>query len=208
MGLVALREFTDEDGRGWRAWEITPESIEPVTRGEDYLADCFVTGWIVFETVDGREKRRLCPWPMRWMLMNDDELRELLHKAEVIPALDLRARHTGSAIRPEDEIDGESWTEGQGIAESVTVRTFRYPGGRFWSVWVVMRPEDGGPPVLRFQAGARWIDLRRWPTNWADQPDTALIQLLRTGAPRAPTASRTDVRQRRWDDRPAAPPRM
>jgi hypothetical protein len=196
---VALREFTDDDDRHWRAWAITPEAIQPVTRGEDYLADCFVTGWIVFETADGLEKRRLCPWPMRWATMSDDELRALLGKAEVIASMDLKARHTSSAVRPDDEGDG--WTDGGGISDSPIVRTFGYPGGRFWSVWVVMHPDDGGPPVLRFQAGARWIDLRRWPTNWSEQPDEALVQLLRAGAPRPPAASREDPRQRRWDDR-------
>lgn len=199
---MPVREFADDQGRAWRAWAITPESIEPVTRGEDYLADCFVTGWIVFETLDGREKRRLCPWPMRWASMSDDELRGLLNKAELISALDLTARHTGSARR----VDGDAgWTDGRDITDTRVVRTFGYPGGRFWSVWVVMHPEDGGPPVLRFQAGARWIDLRRWPTNWADQPDTALVDLLRTEAPRPPSASRTDPRRRRWNDSPAPP---
>lgn len=197
---MAVREFRDDDGRDWRAWAITPESIEPVTRGEDYLADCFVTGWIVFETMDGREKRRLCPWPMRWANMTDDELRALLHRAEIIPQLDLTARHTGSAVARDGEEDG--WTDGRGLDQSPTVRTFGYPGGRLWSVWVVRRPEDGGPPVLRFQAGARWIDLRRWPTDWATQPDDALVRLLRTAAPRAQNGSNGDSRRRRWTDNP------
>lgn len=197
---MAVREFRDDDGREWRAWAITPESIEPVTRGEDYLADCFVTGWIVFETMDGREKRRLCPWPMRWAEMSDAELRALLGRAEVISQFDLTARHRGSARAQDGEGDG--WTDGRGLDSSPTVRTFGYPGGRFWSVWVVKRPADGGPPVLRFQAGARWIDLHRWPANWATQPDDALIQLLRAAAPRAQNASSGDTRRRRWDDPP------
>lgn len=195
---MAVREFNDAEGRSWRAWAITPESIEPVTRGEDYLADCFVTGWIVFETTNGSEKRRLCPWPMRWAEMSDDELRELLGRAEVTKTLDLTARQTGSAHRAEEEGDG--WTDGRGVSPSSTVRTFGYPGGRFWSVWVVMRPQDGGPPVLRFQAGARWIDLRRWPTNWADHTDEGLIGLLRNGAPRTSNGAPRDPRRRRWND--------
>jgi hypothetical protein len=193
-----VREFNDAEGRSWRAWAITPQSIEPVTRGEDYLADCFVTGWIVFETTNGGEKRRLCPWPVRWVEMSDEELRELLGRAEVTKTLDLTPRQTGSAHRTEGEEDG--WTDGRGVNPSSTVRTFGYPGGRFWSVWSVMRPEDGGPPVLRFQAGARWIDLRRWPTNWAEQTDEGLIGLLRNGAPRMATNAPPDPRRRRWDD--------
>ena len=193
---MAVREFDDE-GRHWRAWAITPEAIEPVTRGEDYLADCFVTGWIVFETTDGKEKRRLCPWPMRWAQMSDDELRELLQKATVIKHVDMSARHTGSAAEVDGEEDG--WTDGDG-GESPVVRTFGYPGGRFWTVWVVMRPSNGGPPVLRFQAGARYIDLRRWPTNWAEQPEESLITLLRNGAPREPNGDPAETRHRRWND--------
>lgn len=197
---MAVREFRDDDGRDWRAWAITPESIEPVTRGEDYLADCFVTGWIVFETMDGREKRRLCPWPMHWADMTDDELRALWRRAERIPQPNLTGRHTGSARAS----DGNGRPDGHGLDLSRTVRTFGYPGGRFWSVWVVMRPEGDGPPVLRFQAGARWIDLHRWPANWATQPDEALIQLLRTGAPRPQNHASGEGPRRRWND-PAGP---
>ena len=197
---MAVRDFGDDEGRQWRAWAITPEAIEPVTRGEDYLADCFVTGWVVFETIDGKEKRRLCPWPMRWAEMSDEELRGLLQKATPIRHVDMRARHTGSAAEGEGEGDG--WTDGEETGESPVVRTFAYPGGRFWTVWVLMRPSDGGPPVLRFQAGARYMDLRRWPTNWSEQTDASLITLLRNGAPRESEPAPGETRHRRWNDRP------
>src|SRR5687767_9303959 len=54
---MSVREFRDDAGRRWRAWDIKPEEVRPVTRAEDYLADCYVTGWIVFETLSGSEKR-------------------------------------------------------------------------------------------------------------------------------------------------------
>lgn len=38
---MAVREFVDEKGVAWRLWNISPESIHPVTRAEDYLLDCF-----------------------------------------------------------------------------------------------------------------------------------------------------------------------
>lgn len=187
---MAVREFTDAKGRNWRAWDIKPETIHPITRAEDYLAD-YLTGWIVFETEAGEEKRRLCPWPADWMDRTDEQLRELLELAEVVPV-----------YRP-----GAS--EGQQTSESLlrsrevnVVRTFRYPGGRFWSVCLVLFPEEGGPPVLRFNAGARFIDLKSWPKDWATMSDNALIDMLRRAAPRSPSTTLSDpaLPRRRWDD--------
>jgi hypothetical protein len=203
---MAFREFTDASGRRWRAWDIRPEAIHPVTKAEDYLADCFVTGWIVFETVSGDEKRRLCPWPMRWMDRTEEQLRELLARAELVPP---HRRAEGSksgafafqntvaaALDKPDDLD---------ITDLQIVRTFKYPGGRYWTVGTVMLPEDGGPPVLRFTAGLRSIDLRSWPKDWADQPDDVLVSMLRRGAPRrisGPVGPGAPAR--RWDDRPEA----
>src|SRR5688572_11725563 len=83
---MPVREFKDDFGREWRAWDIKPQEIHPATKAEDYLADCYITGWIVFETVSGDQKRRLCPWPIRWMEESDAGLRQLLSMAEIVPA--------------------------------------------------------------------------------------------------------------------------
>src|SRR5258708_39794518 len=88
---MAVREFTDEHGVAWRAWDIRPEAIHPQTRGEDYLADCYVVGWIVFETASGNEKRRLCPWPTKWARASVGQLREMLARAEPVPRRKLEA---------------------------------------------------------------------------------------------------------------------
>jgi hypothetical protein len=77
-----VREFRDESGREWRAWSVEPAEIHPQTKSEDYLSDCYVIGWIVFETRDGKEKRRLCPWPANWASLSDEALRGLLNKAD------------------------------------------------------------------------------------------------------------------------------
>ena len=45
---MAVREFSDERGLAWRAWEIKPEAIHPQTKAEHYLADCYTLDWIVF----------------------------------------------------------------------------------------------------------------------------------------------------------------
>ena len=41
-------------------------------------------GWIVFERVDGEEKRRLCPYPSDWQSWSDDEVAALCARAEVV----------------------------------------------------------------------------------------------------------------------------
>jgi hypothetical protein len=189
---MAVRDFTDAKGRSWRAWDIKPETIHPVTRAEDYLAD-YLTGWIVFETEAGDEKRRLCPWPADWTERSEEQLRELLEMAELVPL-----------YRP-----GASSSDGQQTSESLlrsreanVLRTFRYPGGRFWSVCLVLFPDEGGPPVLRFSAGARFIDLKSWPKDWATMSDSALVDVLRRAAPRSPSETSADPGKprRRWDD--------
>jgi hypothetical protein len=181
-------------GRKWRAWEVKPEEIHPATKSEDYLADCYVTGWIVFETVSGDEKRRLCPWPIRWTQESEAGLRKLLAQAEVVPPHKLRGDRPPEG---EDKPD---------VTDLGVVRTFRYPGGRVWTVCVVAVIEGGGPPVLRFASGLRSIDLKSWPKAWADMPDEALAVMLRQAAPRAATTKfDRDTPRRRWNDQPSQP---
>jgi hypothetical protein len=206
---MAFREFRDDSGRKWRAWDIKPEEIHPVTRAEDYLADCYVTGWIVFETVTGDEKRRLCPWPMRWTSESEAGLRRLLEQAERVPSHKLRAERqpVGEALSAGDV--GDIAAEGEDkpdITDLGVVRTFRYPGGRLWTVCVVAHPEDGGRPVLRFNAGSRHIDLKNWSKAWADEPNEKLAEMLRSAAPRrAITNISPDTPRRRWNDPPPPP---
>ncbi|HJQ22185.1 MAG TPA: hypothetical protein VJ867_17745 [Gemmatimonadaceae bacterium] len=202
---MAVREFVDEDGREWRAWDIKPEEIHPVTRAEDYLADCFITGWIVFETRSGDEKRRLCPWPTNWAERSDDDLRELLRRAERISPFRVR----DDRVSREQPVPTHGELDIAGRVPDVTdldvIRTFKYPGGRVWTVCVVAYPEHGGPPVLRFQSGLRIIDVRKWSKDWPDQPDDELVWILRRAAPRRRnTPVPSDAPRRRWDDEQSA----
>lgn len=87
---MAVREFTDDSGREWCAWSVQPADIHPQTKTEDYLSECYVIGWIVFETRSGDEKRRLCPWPANWATLSDAALRELLEKADRVDPSKLR----------------------------------------------------------------------------------------------------------------------
>ncbi|HEX2780514.1 MAG TPA: hypothetical protein VHM30_13500 [Gemmatimonadaceae bacterium] len=93
---MSLREFIGSDGRRWKAWDVTAEQIHPKTRAEDYMRD-LAEGWIVFERVDGEEKRRLCPYPIDWDAWPDEELAALCDRAERVkrratPAFGIRVQ--------------------------------------------------------------------------------------------------------------------
>lgn len=217
---MAVREFTDQTGREWRAWDVTPDDLNPRTKDETYLAQLYITGWIVFETKDGSNKRRLYPVPKGWSELPEAEVVVLLNKAEIVPPRKLASekRATGTAAvqaidravdLTEKAIDWPDSPDARRVASEETpdvtdlsvLRTFRYPTGRIWAVCVMQHPEDGGPPVLRFTAGMRNIDLADWPKDWADYPDEELVNLLRRAAPRdnQPAAS-ADTPHRRWND--------
>ncbi len=218
---MAVREFTDSGGRAWRVWDVVPESIHPQVKAEDYLADMYRTGWLVFETKAEDEKRRLSEIPVGWTEAPGEGLEVLLQRAEVIPPRRLRslrevrgeeaAREQERAIRRAQELADLPPAERSKVPEEerpdVTdlgvARTFRYPGGAYWTVCVIRHPEEGGPPVLRFTTGTRNIDLTDWPRDWADYPDDRLVGLLRAAAPRPPGRTLDpDTPRRRYDDPP------
>lgn len=186
---MAFREFTARDGRRWRAWDVSPDAVEPLTRAEDYLADCFRDGWVVFETIDGSDKRRLCPPPYAWEHRSDANLDDLLTRADVLrPRGQLRVR--GDTVLPADlppsvpveiaraiprDLDGDIDMRYLGV-----VRSFRYPEGEVWRASVVEENPDS-PLVLRFSSESHTIDLTSWPNDWADRTDEHLIALMEEG---------------------------
>ena len=163
---MPVRDFVDDTGTEWRAWEVTPDAIYPPTRGEDYLADCYQLGWVVLETKSGDRRVRVCPIPPNWQRFSDSALAALVPQAEMLPARTASGRAS--------------------MADLPVVRSFRYPdpGGRVWTVSVTPHPTVRDSRVLRFSAGARAIDVEDWPHDWADAPDEQLIALLRRAAPR------------------------
>ena len=222
---MALREFTDERGRRWRAWDIVPDQMHPTTRLEDYMQG-FLDGWLAFETLDGAERARLTPVPINWAETSEDELRALLARAE----------HAGARARPSSTTDnlprggalfrptrrsarGGEWSGSwpalpaeRGFSAPLgTIRTFRYPGGRFWSAYehVVELPTPGAAGalrprvVLRFASGMRSLDLIAWPRDWHEHSDDGLAELLWRAFPRDSSASATGTFRRRRSDRSA-----
>jgi hypothetical protein len=183
-----VREFTDREGRLWRAWEVHPEAIYPLTRAEDYLAGCYRDGWLVFETADGQDKRRLCPPPYAWDQRGEEELAKLVDRAERLrPVGAKRPRGAAPAdlppsippdiaVRMPRDTDGNLELRYLGV-----VRSFRYPGGQVWRVRVVGHDDDAHAPVLRFASDTHSIDLSEWPVEWADLSDDDLAELLRVG---------------------------
>lgn len=213
---MAVREFTDSAGRAWRAWDVTPDELSPRTKDEDYLAQLYHTGWIVFETKSGDDKRRLYPIPKGWSELPEGDLAVLLQKAEVVPRRKLRGERDARGAQAADEVERASEfsqtaveeperarqlakDETPDVTDLKVLRTFRYPGGRIW-VASLMQDPGMSSPVLRFSAGSRGIDLAEWPKDWVDYSDEKLVQLLRKASPRGRAAPVPNSPRRRWDD--------
>lgn len=203
---MAVREFSDIDGLQWRVWAVTPESIHPQTKSEDYLAECFQAGWLVFESCDGTSKRRLCPLPFGWEHRSDRDLQALCERAEVLrPREAARAQRGGlpadvpPVVSPQAAAELPRTSNGDmDMSYLGVVRSFAYPGGRIWKASVA-RPVEDGPLVLRFSSGASVIDFRDWPPEWTDFSDAQLCELLRQGAPLEDMRT-ADIPLRRYTD--------
>jgi len=214
---MPAREFTDGRSRKWRVWDVRPDDLNPRTKDEDYLAQLYHTGWLVFETEAGDDKRRFYPIPKGWHELPDAEIEVLLEKAEVVPprklqaekhatgdaavkAMDAAAEFAEKAIDAPEEVRDVPREATPDVTDLAVLRTFRYPGGRIWAVCVIQYP-GAQPPVLQFAAGSRHVDLKNWPNDWADYPDEELVNLLRGAAPRPRGQQRkAGAPQRRWDD--------
>ena len=79
---MAVRDFTDDKGVGWKAWPVLSTSIHPKTAAEDYLGD-YSEGWLCFECTDG-QRRRLAKYPRNWDQLSDAELCTLLKNASPV----------------------------------------------------------------------------------------------------------------------------
>jgi hypothetical protein len=170
---VAVREFTDSRGVDWRAWDVTPIHMHPVTRGEDYMAN-LQDGWLVFES--GREKRRLeAPYPADWITQPIPALEELCRRASLVvrrrPPSTSGQRRAISAAEIEEVAAND---EGSHVA-------FLSPLGREWIVNVheCLGTDGSSTAVLRFTSGDVIAELPRFPADWrtATVKDFALMLL-------------------------------
>jgi hypothetical protein len=192
---MALREFTDRAGRQWRVWDVTAEAIHPATRGEDYMRD-YLGGWLAFESADGLAKCRLTPIPKDWATASVAELERWLHEAETVRG----DRGSGPHGRASAEVASNPRL---GAVLRAPVRTFRFPGGRFWTVTECAAGTTGGSDgseprrVLRFMSGSRALDLTSWPPDWASRSDSDLADLLTASFPRHSADSDESARRRR-----------
>lgn len=74
-----LRQFRDEDGVVWEAWEVSAASLHDLSSGgcvEPELEE----GWLCF--LSGAEKRRLVSYPGGWQYLPERTLVELCGRAQ------------------------------------------------------------------------------------------------------------------------------
>lgn len=191
---MAVREFTDSRGVDWRAWDVTPTHMHPVTRGEDYMAN-LQDGWLVFES--GREKRRLeAPYPANWNTLPIPDLEELCRRAS--PVRRVREKTNSGQRRAMSAVEIEQGA----IDQEGGRRVFRSPRGREWTVRVHECLDRGGDPekVLRFTADDIVVELSKWPQHWQDcSIEEFAMLLLDANPPRRLPKGRGP--QRRRDDR-------
>ena len=100
-GDTAVREFTDETGRPWRAWPVTPKVSSPQDRSRRTLGD-YQEGWICFEALDDSGRRRLPRHEPRWGELSSLELQRLLDEAIKVPRRD-RPAPAADRVAPADE---------------------------------------------------------------------------------------------------------
>jgi hypothetical protein len=75
---MALRTYTDRNGNEWRVWPVTPST------GAGTLGLSYQGGWLCFERIDGKDRRRLSltQVPPAWEVLPEDALDQLCRAAE------------------------------------------------------------------------------------------------------------------------------
>lgn len=192
---MALREFTDRAGSRWRVWDIRPEQMHAGTRGQDFLKDV-AHGWLAFEPARGGEKRRLSPIPANWEHASEDDLRAMLERADASRSdsgIGPRYQPRSEETQPPPTIDADD--------SAPSMRVFRYPGGRYWTVDAQSETTSLDPQqsALRFTSGTRSLETRG-PPEWASLSEEALAELLYRSFPRERAGENpTPFRRRRGD---------
>jgi hypothetical protein len=87
---MGVREFTDDEGRSWRAWPVVPGLSKASSSGRQFLGD-FQSGWICFEGLSTSARRRLPYLSANWPEITDEELKRLIQQAIDAPVRGKRA---------------------------------------------------------------------------------------------------------------------
>ena len=175
----------------------------------------YLDGWLTFESLDGDAKCRLTPIPRGWEAASNEQLLEWLHSAAAVRGDRTSGPHgrtAAEAIAAAEAVAHDAARRESGGSDERHMqfaRTFRYPGGRYWSVaeWGTDRADGSaeGRRVLRFTSGRRSLDLASWPRDWQDYTDEELTTLLFKGFPRDQYAENpTSFRRRASDGAPGA----
>jgi hypothetical protein len=77
---TSVREFIDDTGHTWRAWQVIPGLSRTSARGRGFLGN-FQDGWICFEGLNTTARRRLPFRQPNWTNITDEELQRLLAQA-------------------------------------------------------------------------------------------------------------------------------
>jgi hypothetical protein len=165
------------------------------TRAEDHL-QTLIHGWLAFEPAGGGEKRRLAPIPARWESATEEELERMLARADPV-------RNEGSAARGEATPPARETRPATPASAGPKIRTFRYPNGRYWTVneqSAETAASERQRPFLVFTSGARELETRDGPSEWARMSDNELADLLYRSFPREPSMDNPTAFRRRRDD--------
>ena len=146
---------------------------------------------------------RVRPIPREWENAAVERLELWLRAAETVRG----ERASGPLARVEADTIAAAETEVIAAPHRPKTRTFRFPGGRYWTVAEWFTPDTRGSGagamrrVLRFASGTRSLELvEGWPADWASLSDEELAALLARSFPRETTESLADNPQRRATD--------
>jgi hypothetical protein len=199
---MALREFVDRRGVLWKVWDVTPESIHPVTRLE-FVLGAFQEGWLTFESAT--ERRRLPELTAGWMNLSNAGLEELCRRAMPVSSRD-DSETQGAAFRRlvESETLEREEHDRRSPPETSVVRNFPGSNGRQWMANVIALGTGAETrKVLRFTANdGSVLDLANWPDDWYRFTTNQLVELARRAEPAGVSGPELPARRRTEDQGP------
>ena len=81
--VEGIRDFVDADGKLWHVWEVPAEQLSARARPGTYAGE-FESGWLAFESGDGKERRRLPGYPRDWQRLPNERVEALCRDAHPV----------------------------------------------------------------------------------------------------------------------------